>query len=406
MIGACILQLLVAGVIVWILNSTAGPLQAVAVGVAEAEASEPSQTACVPADLAARAGRVLIAGLPGVTEASAPLVSELSRLHIGGVLLNAENVKSAEQVDQLVRGLRAASSGPLLVTADEEPGRVSAFSSVIGNSPSARRLAAEKPLSATRTLASEIGAALAAAGVDLDLAPVLDLDSGPSRGIVGDRSFSADPVKASTYAMAFAAGLDDHGVASAAKHFPGHGQSTSDSHVGRATASASLESLRATDLRPFKDMIDAGVPVVMLNHVDYLAIDPQRPASLSPRAYGLLREMGFRGAAITDSVGMGAVNQRWDVAEAAVLAIAAGADGVLVTDGSMVKHMHRALLDAIANRTLDERRLNEAAARMTALAGGDPRSFACQTPDMPAFRAPRATITTSSTDPFRPRNTG
>lgn len=385
----CALQLLVAGAIILVKGPDAGSLQAVAVGVAEAEAA--LQSACAPAALSDRVGRVLIAGLPGITNAREPLVGELSRLGVGGVLLNAENVKSPDQVRKLVDGLRSAARGPLLVTADEEPGRVSAFSSVLGNSHSARRMAAEGPPSATRTFASEIGVVLSTVGVDLDLAPVVDLDSGPARGIVGDRSFSADPAKAEAYALAFASGLAEHDVAAVAKHFPGHGRSTNDSHLGRATASASIEALKAADLRPFKAMIDAGVPVVMLNHVDYLALDPNRPASLSPKAYALLREMGFRGAAITDSVGMGAVNQRWDVAEAAVLAVKAGADGVLITDGSMAKHMHRALIDAVTKGTLAESRLNEAAARMTALAGGDPQSFACQPAEMPSFRRTRVT---------------
>lgn len=352
---------------------------------------------CVPAPLGERAGRVLVVGLPGVTAADDPLVDEVAGLNVGGILLNAANVRSPSQVAGLVAGVRSASRGPITVTVDEEPGRVTAFGDIVGPSPSARRLANEGSPADVRDLARSIGFTLARAGVDVDLAPVVDLDDGPWRGTIGDRSFSDDPTEATAYAMAFAAGLDDAGIISVAKHFPGHGLSTTDSHVGRAAVTAPLAAIRATHLRPFHDMVAAGVPVVMMNHLDYQALDPDLPASLSPKAYALLRETGFTGVAITDSVGMGAVNQRWDVAEAAVMSIAAGADGVLVTDGRMAKHMHRALLEAIAAGTLDEQRLNQAAARMTALAGGDPATFACHPYSLPILNIPSTGLGSSPT---------
>jgi beta-N-acetylhexosaminidase len=124
----------------------------------------------------------------------------------------------------------------------------------------------------------------------------------------------------------------------------------------------------------------------MVSNVDYLGLDSAEPASMSPRAYQLLRSMGFSGVAITDSVGMGAVNQRWDWAEAAVKAIAAGADGVLTTDGSFAKDMVHGLVVAVQRGELSEERLNQAAARMIALAGGDPMTFACQPARIPKLQ--------------------
>lgn len=391
LVAVCALQVVTAGVVVRVASSDiTTPIAAVARAVAQPAAGAPlraSRTAaCRPAPLADRVGRVLVVGLPGVTSAAQPMVAEISRLGVGGVLLNATNVESADQVRTLVRDIRAGARGPITVTIDEEPGRVSALATVVGNSPSARRLANERTPGDVRSFARTLGAALADAGVDVDLAPVVDLDAGPSRGIIGDRSFSAEPAKTATYAMEFAAGLADSGITSTVKHFPGHGRSADDSHVGRATISASLDDIRSSDLRPFQSLIDDGIPVVMMNHLDYQALDPNLPASLSPRAYALLREMGFQGVAMTDSVLMGAVNQRWDVAEATVMAIKAGADGVLVTDGSMAKHMHRALMEAVAKGDLDENRLDEAAARMTALAGGDPDTFACHAVKLPRLR--------------------
>ena len=334
---------------------------------------------CRPAPLAERAARVLIMGLPEVTSASDPLVDTLLRLRVGGVLISPYNVQSTTQVTSLVQGIRARSSGPILVSTDEEPGRVSTFVELFGPTPSARRLAAERSPAEVREFARQIGTKLAALGVDFDLAPVADLDAGPSQGIVGDRAFSADPTTAYQYALAYAAGLWDARVRPLAKHFPGHGRSTDDSHVQETdTVRATLDDLMATDLRPFRDLIRAGIPVVMMNHVSYSLFEPGVPASLSPKAYQLLRSLGFQGAAITDSLGMAAVNLRHHPSDAAVAAIKAGADGVIMTDGWAAENMRDTIVEAVQSGRLSESRLDQAAARMTALAGGDAAAFACQ----------------------------
>ena len=336
---------------------------------------------CTPIPLAERAARTLIVGLPNVTEASDPLVGEILDLGVGGVFLNTDNVKSRAQVVALVKGIRSRAGRPILVATDEEPGRVSVFRDLLGSSPSARRLASEETPAGARQYAARVAQELATMGIDLDLAPVADLDAGPSSGIIGDRSFSADPTVTSNFAYAYAAGLADGGVLPVAKHFPGQGRSSTDIHVEAASVTVSLEALQSSDLRPFDALIRAGIPAVMMNHLRYSSLDPTLPASLSPRAYQLLRGLGFRGAAITDSVGMGAVNRTWDVAEASVKAVAAGADGVLNTGGETAKDMRHGLVAAVQGGKLDESRLNEAASRIVALAGGDPATVTCTTGD-------------------------
>ena len=342
---------------------------------------------CRPAPLAERAARVLMMGLPEVTQPSDPLVDKLLELGVGGVLISSYNVQSAAQVTNLVKGIKSRSSRPMLVSTDEEPGRVSTFVDLFGPTPSARRLAAERTTAEVRDFARQTGARLASLGVDFDLAPVADLDDGPSRGIVGDRSFSSDPDTAFQYALAYARGLADAGVRPLAKHFPGHGRSTDDSHVrATQTVRATLDDLMGTDLRPFRNLIDAGIPVVMMNHVSYSLFEPGVPASLSPKAYELLRSLGFQGAAITDSLGMAAVNLRYHPSDAALAAVKAGADGVLMTDGWAAENMRDTLVEAVQSGQLSEQRLDQAAARMTALAGGDPMAFACQDVRMPSLK--------------------
>jgi beta-N-acetylhexosaminidase len=343
----------------------------------------PARPACRPGALHDRAAQVLVVGLPEVTDPSDPLVAEILGLGVGGVLLTDDNVTSRAQVAALVQDLRRRSRHPLVVSTDEETGRVRTFEDILGPTPSARRLARESTPPAVRQRGRELGSALASMGIDLDLAPVVDLDAGPYSGIIGDRSFSSDPAVATEYGLAFAAGLTDAGVRATAKHFPGHGPAAGDDHAGRVTSALSLAELTGTHVRPFAAMVGAGIPVVMMSNVDYAALDRDLPASLSPAAYRLLRETGFRGVALTDSVGMAAVNKRWDMAVSAVKAIAAGADGVLTTNGAFAKDMIHALVVAVQHGELSEQRLNQAAARMMALAGGDPMALACEAAVVP-----------------------
>ena len=339
---------------------------------------------CQPAPLAQRAGQVLVVGLPGVTTSSAPLVREVLDAHVGGVLIGESNVRSVAQVGQLVADVRARAGRPLIVSSDEESGRVSRLGDLVGITPSPRRMADGRP-SAVRQFAKRLGSRLAAVGVNLDLAPVADLDDGPAGGVVGDRSFSDDPATAASFALAYAEGLSAAGVTPTAKHFPGHGRTSVDTHVRMPTVDAPLDDLLATDVRPFSALIDAGVPAVMLNHVSYTALDGGLPASLSPKAYRLLRDMGFRGVAITDAIDMGAVQPRWSLPEAAVRAVQAGADGVLTNDGTRARAMRDALVAAVTRGRLAEARLTEAAGRVLALAGGDAAAFTCRPVDLPAL---------------------
>ncbi len=358
---------------------------------AEVRTPAPTPTsACVPAPLEQRAAATLVVGLPDVRRATDPLARDVVALGVGGVFLSESNVGTAQQVAALSAGLRALAARPLLVSTDEESGRVALMRGVVGAGPSPRRMTQRETPEAVRQRAAATGKALASVGVDLDLAPVLDLDDGPAGGVVGDRSFSADPATAADYGLAYAQGLTDAGVRPTMKHFPGHGRSTVDSHETSALVTTGLDELVATDLLPFQRAIDAGAPVIMLNHLQYAALDPDRPASLSPRAYALLREMGFEGVAMTDSVGMGAVNLRWDFPAAAVEAVAAGADAVLTTDGRHAVRMRDALVEAVRTGTLPEQRLSEAAARVAALAGGDPVATSCVDVARPTLAGPVA----------------
>lgn len=345
--------------------------------IAATQSPTPTAAPCVPAPLDTRAGAVLMVGLPGVVSADEPTAVQVTDLGVSGFFLAASNVRTADQVRDLVAGLRARSPRPVVVSTDAESGRVSVLRAVIGGGPSPRRLARQRTPDEVQEFAAELGGRLHDLGIDLDLAPVLDLDDGPSNGIIGDRSFSTDAETVVTYASAFQAGLGKAGVTSAVKHFPGQGRSGADTHIRPAVVDTPVSELTRRDLVPFQRLISAGTPVVMMNHLDYTALDANVPASLSPKAYALLRSMGFDGAAITDSLGMGAVNTRWDFPEAAVRAIVAGADAAFATDGRQALRMRNALVAAVRSGRLPEARLNEAATRMARLTKADVKTLTC-----------------------------
>jgi beta-N-acetylhexosaminidase len=342
---------------------------------ADAPSRQPSSAAvsrlppaCAALPLARRAALVLVVGMPDVTDPDDPLVDELVELGVGGVFLAGPNARSTDQVRALGDELQSGSAPRPLIATDEEWGRVSSFRDLLGSTSSPRTLAATRTPRQVRAAARDLGGSLADLGVDWNFAPVADLDDGPAGGVIGDRAFAAAPDTAGDYARAFARGLGAAGVLPTVKHFPGHGAVPGDidPHSKTVESDASLAQLRDRHLRPFDKLITDGVPVVMLNHVTYTALD-DLPASMSPRAYGLLRDLGFEGVAITDSIGMGAIHRQWDFPQATVQAVRAGADAVLATDGNQARRMRNQLTRAVESGKLEEQRLNEAAARVLAL---------------------------------------
>src|SRR5919198_2714969 len=181
-------------------------------------------------------------------------------------------------------------------------------------------------------LGRAMGRELAAVGIDLDFAPVLDVWSNPRNRVIGDRAFGSDPARVARHALAFARGLARAGVLACGKHFPGHGASVGDSHFVLPRVRRSRRALAAVDLLPFARAIAAGIPALMTAHVLYPALDPRRPATLSPAiCRDLLRHrLGFRGVLFSDDLEMQALAARQTPPRAAVQALQAGCDMLLV----------------------------------------------------------------------------
>ncbi|HVL06703.1 MAG TPA: glycoside hydrolase family 3 N-terminal domain-containing protein [Acidimicrobiales bacterium] len=343
-------------------------------GAAPAPVITTTTTPCRPAPLQARAAAVLVLGIGEATTADAPLAAGVAALGVGGVVLLGPNVVDTDQVTRLIEGLRRAAPRHLLVSVDEEGGRVSRLRSIIGSTPSARTLG-QRPLAEIGAVAADRATVLASLGFDLVLAPVADADGGPAGGAIGDRAFAATPAEAGQRAAAFVEGVRRTRVAATAKHFPGQG-GLADSHDGTVVSNAPLSDLERMAAAAFRPVIGAGVPAVMMSHVTYSALGT-RPASLEPAAYRLLRSMGFDGVAVTDAVGMSAITSEWSLPEAAVQALVAGADIVLATPADRGAAMRDAIVAAVTDGRLPEARLDEAVRRVVTLAGEDPSTMVC-----------------------------
>lgn len=334
----------------------------------------PTAPPCRPASLERRAATVLVVGIGNATTADHPLAAEVSALGVGGVLLLGPNVEERGQVQALIEGLRQQSPSRLLVTVDEEGGRVSRLRPIVGPTPSARDLGG-RPVGEITAVAAERGATLGELGFDLVLAPVVDADGGGAQAAIGDRSFAATPARAGALAAAFADGLARAEVTAVAKHFPGQGE-LPDSHDGPVVFDAPLDEVEQAAAVSFRPVLAAGVGAVMMSHVTFPALGPL-PASVEPAAYRLLRSFGFEGVALTDAMNMSAVGERWSLPEATVMALAAGGDLVLATPGDQAVAMRDAVVAAVGGGQLPESRLDEAVSRVLALRGEDPATMVC-----------------------------
>ncbi len=243
---------------------------------------------------------------------------------LGGLCYFGHNIVSPEQVATLSRQLH--DRGPVLISIDEEGGIVTRLHARHGSPHVGAAVLGRGPTAVTREVATLIAAEIRAAGIDIDLAPVADVNSSPANPVIGVRSFGDDPETVAGHVTAFVGGLQAHGVAACVKHFPGHGDTVVDSHVGLPVVDADLATLRVRELVPFKAAVDSGARCIMTAHAVYPAIDDQ-PGTISSQVLGLLRdELGFDGVIISDAIDMQAISGTIGFAEGAVRALMAGVD--------------------------------------------------------------------------------
>lgn len=311
-----------------------------------------------------------LTGLSGVNAAGETTRTALETYPVGGIVYFGENIYSQGQITDMIRASQEYAKYPLFICVDEEGGRVSRLSG-IGVTDTLDPMAVYGAAGNTgrvRETGQTLGTQLGAVGFNVDFAPVADVVTNPNNTEIGDRSFSDNPEVAAEMVAAMAEGLQDGGTISCLKHFPGHGSTEADSHEGLSATQRTLDELRETELLPFQAGIDAGAEMVMLSHMSAPAITgDDTPCDLSPVIVTeLLREeLGFTGVIVTDSHEMGAITEYYGCGEAAVMALSAGCDIVLMPMN--LEEASAAVLEAIENGTLTEERIDESVLRILTL---------------------------------------
>ena len=318
-----------------------------------------------------KVGQLIMVGFEG-TQANETIEAYIRERFVGGVVLFSRNIESPRQTAELTNQLQrlagvTARQIPLFIGIDQEGGWVIRLKDGATVLPGNMALGATNS-TALAEVAGEITAVeLAAVGVNLNFAPVMDVNNNPDNPVIGRRSFGESPELVSRLGVPYIRGLQRKGVLATAKHFPGHGDTTVDSHFDLPTVNHDRERIHALELQPFRAAIDADVAAIMTAHIVYPAFDPDRPATLSPIILtNLLRkELGFDGLLITDDMEMKAIDDRYRSGEAAVMAVEAGADIVMVlwTPPKQIE-VFDALLSAVKSGRISEARLDQSVRRI------------------------------------------
>ncbi|MFD7845098.1 glycoside hydrolase family 3 N-terminal domain-containing protein [Nocardia sp. NPDC059764] len=317
--------------------------------------------------------QLLTVGVTGEADAENVVRNE----QIGGIFIGSWTDKAMLAQHQ-VDAVQQASRTPLMVTIDEEGGRVSRAKDLIGPAPSARVIAQTMSPDEFYTFSLDRAKKLRALGVTVDFAPDTDVSAQPDDSVIGDRSFSDDPDVVTQYAGAQIRAMKDAGLGSVIKHFPGHGSGSGDSHTG-AVRTPPLDQMQTTDLVPFRNLVDSGA-AVMVGHLDVPGLTTANvPASISPQAMALLRQgtgygaAPFEGVIFTDDLGgMAAITSRMSIEDAVEAALIAGADNALwITTDAVPKVLDR-LVTAVNSGRLPGSQVDASVLRMARFKGSAP----------------------------------
>lgn len=304
----------------------------------------------------------------GVTELTDAMRQTLEEYPVGGVVIFGKNLTDPQQITQFLAQMQQASVIPLFAAIDEEGGAVARLANNaafdLPTFESAAAVGASGNPEDTRAMGRTIGTYLKEYGFNLDFAPVADVNTNPANPVIGSRAFSNDPQTAADLVGGACAGFADAGVACTLKHFPGHGDTSEDTHAGTVVLNKTLDDLRACELIPFAQNVQ-NAPLIMAAHIAVPQVTgDDTPASLSPvMLQDILRgELGYQGIIVTDSLAMQAITDEYTPGQAAVMAVQAGADLLLMPDG--LAPAYDAVLQAVQDGTIPQQRLDESVQRI------------------------------------------
>jgi len=321
---------------------------------------------------AEKIGQLVVVGMEG-TSVDAATRSMIEERHIGGIIFFKPNLQNSAQMLALANELKRTNRGnplPLWLSLDQEGGRVNRLPAEFVKLPTNLAIGKADSAAFSRQIGNRIGEVLHGFGYNLNFAPVLDVNSNPNNPVIGDRSFGNSPTLVGSLGTATMRGFSERNVIPVVKHFPGHGDTSVDSHIGLPVVNYGRDRLNKVELVPFKTAIRAGADAVMVAHILMPKFDSKYPASFSQAIVGglLRKDLDFQGVVFTDDMTMGAVVEHYDLGESAVRAILAGGDVVLVCHDDAKE---RLVLDALAQAVKDGRisaaRLNESVDRIARL---------------------------------------
>ncbi|MGN1144953.1 MAG: glycoside hydrolase family 3 N-terminal domain-containing protein [Acetatifactor sp.] len=307
-----------------------------------------------------------ITGVSTAIKAGDGTKKALSDYAVGGIVYFSKNIRSQEQLQEMVSNTKLYSNYPLFIAVDEEGGSVSRLAEAgLGTKvDTAQELAQSGDVNNAYLAGDTIGQYLADYGFNLDFAPVADL-ANVEKSVIGNRSFGADAATVSPYVTSMMQGLADHEITACVKHFPGIGSTTQDTHKGLASTDRTAEEFRASEFVVFQAAIDAGADMIMVSHMSAPALAGDgTPCSLSEAVVtNILRnELGFKGVIITDALNMSAISEYYSADEAAVMALRAGCDMLLMPED--FEKAYNGVLQAVRDGVIAEERIDDALRRI------------------------------------------
>lgn len=339
---------------------------------AEESENDPVSDMVDEMSLEEKIGQMMFAGFSG-TEMSESIDRLINTYKIGGIIFYKHNIQSAAQMIALQNEIREgnhANKLPLLFGVDQEGGRISRMPDEVKNLPASLAIGNVNNREYSYEIGTLLGKQVKAFGFNLDFAPVLDVHSNPNNPVIGDRSFGTDPKVVSTHGVETMKGIQSENIIPVVKHFPGHGDTSVDSHLELPIVNKNLDELEQLELIPFAEAVENGADVVMAAHILLPQIDQDYPSSMSKVIMtDILREqLGFNGVIITDDMTMGAIVKNYSVAAASVQSVKAGMDIILVAHGEEnIIAAAEALKAAVENGEITEERINESVARIIRL---------------------------------------
>jgi beta-N-acetylhexosaminidase len=320
-----------------------------------------------------KVGQLVITGVDDYTnnDHSKTLISTY---HVGGFILLGQNVKNTNQMLTLINSLKETNSSvstiPLFLGIDEEGGRVTRMPSEFTNLPTNKAIGQVNNSSFSYKIGEILGQELKAFGLNIDFAPVLDINSNPKNPIIGDRSFGTNSTVVSKLGIQTMKGIQAQNIISAVKHFPGHGDTSVDSHIGLPVVYNDLNRLNSLELIPFSGAIKNGADMVMVAHILLPKIDSNNPASFSKTIITniLRKSLNFDGVVITDDMTMGAIVNNYNIGDAAVKSLNAGTDIILVCHGfDKETAVLKAIKNSVTNGTISQKSIDEKVYRILKL---------------------------------------